>query len=242
LLEHARRTLAAAADGAVAVRAVAEGLTGSLRVGTVDYGDHPPRIAAALDAFRAGHPRVDVTVDHTPWTRQQAAVRDAELDVGLCPATDAERLLDGLEAEALHVESVSHAALAAAHPLAGRGEIALADLRDVPILLPERAVYPAMYDEIIDEHRRAGVEPRVISSALSPMATIFQQVATGAGYVLLFEGMARAALPGVRAVRVRDCGIVVRLYALRRAADRRPLVSAFVQRLRDAYGEGAAPA
>jgi DNA-binding transcriptional LysR family regulator len=236
-LEHARRALAEADAGAQAVREVAAGASGVLRAGTLDWGAHPARVGEAVAALRARAPGAAVALEATPWTEQPAAVAAGRIDVGFCPAVRAADLPAALHAEALDEEPVDSAVFAASHPFARRGTVSLRELAEVPMLLPERAVYPAMYDYCVAEVRRGGGEPRLVVGPPSPAAAVGLIVA-GAGWMIGFRSFAAAPPPGTVVLRIEDSTLRIRLFALRRGGDTRPLVVAFLDCLRAAYGKG----
>lgn len=84
LLPQARRTLEAADDARAAVEAVAGGLSGTVRMGTVEYTNGLD-VQAALRSFRSRHPRVGVALTHVGDGATQLVydVRDGRLDLAL---------------------------------------------------------------------------------------------------------------------------------------------------------------
>ena len=233
-LAHAQRALAEADAGAHAVREVVAGTAGTLRIGTVDWGPHVARVGHAVERLRAAMPAATVTFDATAWTEQPAAIVAGRVDVGFCPAVRVTDLPAALHAEALAEEPVDRVVIAASHPLARREAVTLGELVELPMLLPERAVYPAMYDHCVQELRRSGREPQVVVAPPSPAAAA-GLVAAGAGFIVGFRSFAMTPPPGTAVLRILDASIVVRLFALRRASDERPLVLAFLACLRDVY-------
>jgi DNA-binding transcriptional LysR family regulator len=233
-LEHARRALAEADAGATAVREVAAGAAGMLRIGTVDWGDHVARLGQAVECLRGQTPAVSVAFDPTAWTEQPAAIVAGRVDVGFCPAVRVIDLPEGLHGEALASEPVDRMVISITHPLARRSSVTLSDMVEVPMLLPDRSVYPAMYDHCVAEMRRTGREPRVIVAPPSPAAAA-SLVAAGAGFILGFRSFITAPPLGTVVLPIEDASIQVQLFALRRRSDERPLVLAFLACLRRAY-------
>jgi DNA-binding transcriptional LysR family regulator len=84
LLPQARRTLEASEDARAAVEAVAGGLSGTVRMGTVEYTNGLD-VQAALRSFRSRHPRVGVALTHVGDGATQLVydVRDGRLDLAL---------------------------------------------------------------------------------------------------------------------------------------------------------------
>jgi DNA-binding transcriptional LysR family regulator len=236
-LEHARRSLAEADAGAQAVREVAAGASGLLRIGTADWGTHAARVGEAVACLRARAPGAAIAFDPTAWTEQPPAIVAGRIDVGFCPAVRASDLPAALHAEPLDAEPVDHVLIASTHPLARRDVVSLADLVGISMLLPERAVYPAMYDHCLAEVRRAGREPQVITAPTSPAAAV-GLVASGAGFIMAMRSFALAPPPGTVALRLADWSLHVQLFALRRRSDERPFVMAFLDCLCAVYHAG----
>jgi DNA-binding transcriptional LysR family regulator len=236
-LDHARRALGEADAGAHAVRRIAAGGAGVLRIGTVDWGPHVGRVGDAVACLRARAPAASVAFDPTAWTEQPAAITTGRVDVGFCPAVRTSDLPSALRREPLAEEPVDRVVIAASHPLARRAAVTIHDMSEVPMLLPERSVYPAMYDHCVAEMRRAGREPRVVVAPPSPAAAA-GLVAAGAGFILGFRSFTDAPPPGTVVLHLQDASISVQLFALRRCDDERPLVLAFLDCLRAAYRDG----
>jgi DNA-binding transcriptional LysR family regulator len=239
-LEHARRALAEADAGTHAVREVAAGASGVIAIGTADWGLHAVRIGDAVACLRERAPGASVSFSPTAWTEQPAAVAAGRIDVGFCPAVHESDLPAALHAEPLGGEAVDRALISASHPLARQAAVTLRELGELPMLLPERAVYPAMYDHCVAELRRGGREPRVTIAPANPAAAV-GLVASGAGFMLCLHNFITAPPPGTVVLAIEDSSIHVTLFALRRRSDERPLVLAFVDCVGEAYRAHGTP-
>ncbi|MDP4505632.1 LysR family transcriptional regulator [Nonomuraea turcica] len=142
----------------------------------------PPDLAAAVIAalvadFRETHPEVRLAPTEI-WTADQVtALAEGMIDVGLVrhPVTaPGLRFGDPL----VQVQGVL---LAAGDPLAGVGEVHLADLAGRELLMPPKDGEPGMYAETLAECRRHGYVP--------------PQVHQGAGLGLVLAGAAVAFAP-----------------------------------------------
>ncbi|MDF2712278.1 LysR substrate-binding domain-containing protein [Nonomuraea muscovyensis] len=141
-------------------------------------------IAALVAGFRESHPEVRLAPAEI-WTADQvAALAEGAIDVGVVrhPVT----------APGLHVGQVlaqRHGVLLAEDdPLAGGGEVHLADLSGRELLMPPREGEPGLYAEVLAECRRHGYVP--------------PQVHEGAGLGLVLAGAAvtfgpRQEVPGL---------------------------------------------
>ncbi len=161
LLEQARLTVAQADSAVAAARDAAAGRTGTLRltyVGSALYG----RLAETVRAFRRSFPRVRLELKEATTAAQVAAVRDgaSDLAVLLPPLPDE----TGLRLTAFDRDRFA-IALPAAHPLAGKTELALADLADAPFVMWPAAEGRGFHHQVIQLCATAGFVPRVVQEA-----------------------------------------------------------------------------
>ncbi|MGW2489038.1 LysR substrate-binding domain-containing protein [Streptomyces sp. NPDC001606] len=148
LLPEARTVLAAAEKARAAVAAPA-----GLRLGTsTGLGTHLDRVLAGF-AERA--PDVAVDLFSLPVAERLARVADGRLDAAFVRAAEPP---PGVRVLPLWPDPLV-AALPAAHPLAARAEIDLADLADLPLALVPRRVNPALVDLVVGACHAAGFEP-----------------------------------------------------------------------------------
>ena len=135
-LEHARRVLSDVDEMVAVSRRAADGRAGTLRLGYVGsalFSVVPPTV----QAMRTEAPEVQVTLVERKTEEQLAAMRDGRLDVGFVKAT--RRPLDDMVVTPVLTEPVG-IGVQAEHPLAGRAEIGLEELADVPfVIFPRHA-------------------------------------------------------------------------------------------------------
>jgi DNA-binding transcriptional LysR family regulator len=175
LLREARVVLAQADRAVEAVRGAGRG---SLRVGFLSSVANyvmPP----VVRAFRARHPDVALHVEDVAIATLVVRLRAGELDAGLSRPPQ----VDDLETEVVLREPVA-AALPEDHPLAGRSEIALADLADDPWVLTPRASWPPWHRKYDEDFARAGFRPHVAQRGTSPQ-NLLALVAAGVGVTRL---------------------------------------------------------
>ncbi|WP_369363498.1 LysR family transcriptional regulator [Streptomyces sp. CG4] len=148
LLPEARAVLAAAERARAAVAAPA-----GLRLGTsTGLGAHLDRVLAAF-AERA--PQVPVELVSLPAGERLARVAAGRLDAAFVRSAEPPA---GVRVVPLWSDPLV-AALPAAHRLAGRDEIDLADLAGLPLALAPRRVNPALVDLVVGACHAAGFEP-----------------------------------------------------------------------------------
>ncbi|MFE9452365.1 LysR family transcriptional regulator [Streptomyces sp. NPDC006739] len=148
LLPEARAVLTAAEKARAAVAAPAV-----LRIGTsTGLGAHLDRVLAAF-AERA--PDVPVELVSLPVAERLGSVAGGRLDAAFVRSADAP---PGVRILPLWPDPLV-AALPAAHPLAARPEIDLADLAALPLALTPRRTNPALVDLVVGACHQAGFEP-----------------------------------------------------------------------------------
>ncbi|ANP50386.1 DNA-binding transcriptional LysR family regulator [Streptomyces griseochromogenes] len=148
LLPEARAVLAAARRARAAVAEPA-----GLRIGTsTGLGAHLDRVLAAF-AERA--PDVPVELVSLPVTERLARVAAGGLDAAFVRSAEPP---PGVRVLPLWPDPLV-AALPAAHPLAGRPDIDLADLAGLPLALTSRRNNPALVDLVVGACHAAGFEP-----------------------------------------------------------------------------------
>jgi DNA-binding transcriptional LysR family regulator len=197
-LDEARRTLAQA-DAAVrlARRAAIDDLT-ELRVTFVSAALYRV-LPAALRAYRATFPQVEIRLDERPTDVQLELLADGSVDVGFVhpPLKDAA----DLEVRMLHRDRLV-AAIAAPGPLARRVAVELAELADEGFVLFPYRQGPNLHARITGACRRAGFVPRIAQEA-TQMHTILSLVAAGMGVSLVPERARMLRVEGVSFVPVR---------------------------------------
>nr|BFE57123.1 LysR family transcriptional regulator [Dactylosporangium thailandense] len=223
LLPAARATIDAAQAARDAVAEVRGGLRGTVRIGTlisVGFVDLP----GLLGRYRAEHPAVDLRMRAAPTGSAglAASLLDGELDVAFLSLPG--RAPAGLSIRTLAAEPIL-AVLPAAHPLAGRPRLTLADLAEEPFVDS-----PPGYGNRAEVDRgfaAAGLRRRV-ALEVADIATVRQYVREGLG-VALIPRFSAPDEPGLRVVPI-DADLRW-TFAIATASARRP--SAAVRALLD---------
>ena len=178
LLREARPVLARAERAAEAVRRAARGEQGELRVGFLStVANH--FMAPVVRAFRERHPGVTLHTEDLPIAALVAGLRDGTLDAGVSRPP----LVDDLATEVVLREPVA-AVLPEGHRLAGRAELALAELADEPWVLTPRSSWPPWHRLFDEDFARAGFQPHVVQRGTTPQG-LLALVAAGVGVTRL---------------------------------------------------------
>lgn len=131
-LPEARRTLAAAQEARHVLERLRGGLLGEVRLGVIQTPRHVVVHPALLIAeYRAEHPGVTVSMQAAGSVKHAEDLRRGRLDVAyVALAPEAAAGLDLYTLTSEKMQLLCHPA----HPLAERGEVALAELADEPFV------------------------------------------------------------------------------------------------------------
>lgn len=154
--EEAQALLARAEEARQLAREIEAGAVGRLRVGFVGsvlYRGLPQW----LDAYQAGHPRIEVALSELNSQEQIEALLHDQLDLGFIHTR---RVPDVLQTAFVHAEPFL-CCVPAHHPLARRRKVSLVQLRDEPFILFSRKASPDYYMRIIEMCGAQGFYPRV---------------------------------------------------------------------------------
>jgi DNA-binding transcriptional LysR family regulator len=185
LLPEARAALDAAAAVGHAVDEVRGGLRGTLRLGIMQRGGTGLSAAAAIAAFRAEHPGVDVEVRQGASAEQAERVRAGELDVAFIALPDISA--PGLELTTL-LEGPLQLATHATHRLAQRGTtVDLKAVADEPFCdLP-----PAWGIRLANDRAFAAAGlPRRVDYEINDVSTVIDFVRHGLAITITTPAMA----------------------------------------------------
>jgi DNA-binding transcriptional LysR family regulator len=239
-LTKAGVVLAALADAELTAQAAARAASRAIEWGFIGS---PPMVEAPqlFGAFTASCPDASVSFRELTFPRVSTATWLSEVDAALCysptphPDVDTQPLRD--EARV--------ALVASRHPLAGRRELAVADVLDEtfcgtdPTLEPVRAGFWRL-----DDHR-GGPAPNVSSDRASSPQEVLAVVASGRAIMAAPASNARNVLggqtgAGVVAVPLRDANPTV-LSLVWRRDNRNPLLGRLVAAARTLAVRGAQP-
>jgi len=207
-LDDARRLLHDIDLAFARARRVDQGMLGSLTIGFVESAAFE-LLAPLLRELASRVP--DVTLELRELsTEQQLADLHADVDVAIVRELGRHDLEDeGLESLPL-LEEQLHVALPSSHRLAGRDELSLSELADLPFVLFPRPPVPRLHDHLLAVCASAGLHPTVVAHA-SQYPTMLAMVAAAQG-IALVPACARAIRPAdVRLVPISDAGATTSL-------------------------------
>jgi len=221
LRRYAERAVAEANDGIEAARQAAEGAIGSIAVGFVETAAGTV-VPLAVRRFRAGSPKVNLTLRELGVGAQIEALRSERVDIGFIrPPFDEE----GLSAE-LIVEEELVAAVPSGHPLADRDLVAMRTVVDQPLILLAREMVPGLYDQVLAiRQEQGGTGP--ISHEATSIQAVLGLVSADLGVSILPASVRSLSREGVEFVAIRSARRSP-LLIVRRREDPSPLVDAFI--------------
>lgn len=196
LLAHAEALLLGAAEARAAMDGHAGVRRGVARVAAT-VAD-APWLAEVLIAFHGNHPGVQLALRQGSAAEVLALLRRGDVDIAVCAMrAQRDRNLD----VTLLSDAPLVAILAREHPLANRGEVAVADLRGEPLILAERAT--ALREAVAAACAHAGFSPLPRFEVGDP-ATVRALVAAGLGVALVPAPWLRLVGPAVAVARLAD--------------------------------------
>ncbi len=231
-LAEAREILRRVESAADTARRTALGQTGEIKVAfaaTVLFDALP----GIIRAFRERFPDVYLDLREMATGAQLAALRSGDLDIGFVrePEPDPE-----IESIAVKTETLM-IVVDAAHRLAGKKRVAVADLAAEPFVLFPREIAPGLYDQVTKICRDAGFTPRVVQTSRE-LYTTMSLVEAGVGVSILPASVERLGWENVRSLPIPGRQGKTRIAAAWRKDRKGPVVEAFLGVARGMMGEG----
>jgi DNA-binding transcriptional LysR family regulator len=221
LLDRARRTLQRVDEDLEAVRSVARGEVGVLKVGFVGSA-MLTSLPAILRGYRRMYSRVQLHLNELHTSQLIEALREGSVDVAV--ARDAGRPLD------MHVEQVLVEPLVAVvpkkHPLARLASIPVSRLREEPFVFFPRSSGNYAWENTIRVCVEQGFQPNIVQEA-PQWLTIVRLVGSGLGVTIAPASVQEIVVPGVVCRKLSPAGGTTSIDLVYRLDQSSPLVSAF---------------
>jgi DNA-binding transcriptional LysR family regulator len=216
LLAETRAVLAAIERARLRIEALARGSAGRVSAGFVELVTRRPEMLDALRAFAREHPAVELGLRPMLSEEQRIELAGGDLDVGLLyhgPEEDIARALSGpgveLQAAAILRDPLL-VALPAAHALARRERVLLADLAEEPVVWASHRKSPRLYERMLAACERRGYAPRIIMETPTSDVTM-KVVAAGMAIGFVPASLIGHAPPQVAFVRPEDLDLDLQL-------------------------------
>lgn len=208
LLEDVRQLLGHADEATRRARAAGRGTTGTLRLGFIApalYAVLPP----LLRTFRARNPEVRLILEEMHNQQAVDGVRHRRVQVALVRLPV--RQSPDLRLQPVQSEEVL-LAVPEDHRLAGRPEVALAELADTDLILIARGLEPELHDYYTSACADAGFTARV-AHEVDRTHVAMGLVASGLGAAFVPASARRVAQPGVALVPLTGSELRLRIAA-----------------------------
>jgi LysR family transcriptional regulator, benzoate and cis,cis-muconate-responsive activator of ben and cat genes len=225
---QALEILARVEEAAAGARRIGRGQSGWFGIGYIGSAMNvllPP----ALHRFHTAYPDVDVQLFEMLYEEQVAALLDRRIHLGFSRAPLG---VDTLVEELLYEEPII-VAVPAAHPLASRSEIAMADLVDEPIVhYARRMSHGIDSDTILAVFRAASIEPKIAVEAKN-VESALGLVSAGLGIALMAASFTQGQRPGVRFLALGRESPYVPMKAVYRSQEESQVLGAFLKIVRE---------
>lgn len=203
-------------------RQIGRGQTGFLRLGLTDAASRNAIIIECIHMFRAGHPKIELSVLPLASVDQFPALRKGQIDVGIGFSPDP-RESDFKWQAILAGELV--AVVPKNHPLARAHDIELLDLKDHPIITVARRLNPTSFDIFLQACSAKGFAPRIIQEGAGHLVLGLAAIGMGVG---LISSISAEEIPrGLRLKRIRDYLRRDSLELVWRKEDESPIIEHF---------------
>jgi DNA-binding transcriptional LysR family regulator len=233
LMERARRTLHKVEEDLEAVRSVARGEVGVLKVGFVGSA-MLTRLPGILDRYRRLYSRVQLHLNEFHTSQLIDALREGSADVALARDAGAE---EDLHVEPAFVETFI-AVVPKRHPLAKLRSIPVSRLKEEPFVFFPRSAGNYAWENSI---RHLGFHPNIVQEA-PQWLTVVRLVGAGLGVTIAPASVGAIAGPDVVCRKLSPAGGSTSIDLVYRLTENNPLVTAFCDVFRSSRSSRRAPA
>jgi DNA-binding transcriptional LysR family regulator len=170
---------------------------GKLRIGAIDSAS-VSLIPHLLHHFREQWPNIEISFLEDKSSRLLPKLKTGRLDlIFIRPMSGMDSTF---ESQFLFYEDVV-LAVSEHHPLAQKSEINVEDLRDIPLIVPEKSVRPHSYDLTLSLFDNVGFKPQLIQLA-DEKQTIINMVAAELGVAIMPRWVTRMAALNIKFIPI----------------------------------------
>ncbi len=198
-VQEARRIVNGAERVVRRTQAAARGEVGTLRLAYTTSSAYET-VPAIVDALRDSTPGLRIEQREMTAVDLEPALARGTQDVAVCPRMTVAAGIGRLEVR----REPFVAAVPAAHPLAARESITVADLAEEDFQLWPRELTPGYHDAVVAACRDAGFEIRLGDPASG--STVWGNIAAGRGVGLVVGSLRQQLPPGIALVPITQPG------------------------------------
>lgn len=182
-----------------------KGELGELSIGFTSTTPFMNKVTMSLRQYRESFPEVGIHMHQMNTKQQIAPLLTGRIDIGIMRNTVLPEQLD----YRLLFKEPFMVAVYEGHPLLKYENIGvdISLLTDYPLVFFEREVGTALYDEIKNLLKSAGVTPKIAQEAGEAM-TILGLVSAGMGISIITESFTRMKIDGVKYIKFSNIGAV----------------------------------
>ena len=224
-LEDARRILQQVNDATARAAGVAQGRSGTLRIGFMENASWHGVVPDSLRKFRERHPDAELKLNPASSADQIEEIRSGRVDAGFMYNI----LKDESELDQLSV-AIEHLKLAIpkSHPLSKIKRLRLSDLVGAPFIWFPRREGPAFHDRLMQECYRGGLKSPHIVQEAGNEATVLSLVSHGIGIGWINETALWRCPKNVAILSVSDLDIPLPVVLVWRTDNNSPLLEQFI--------------
>ena len=225
-LEDARRILQEVNEATARATRVAQGRSGTLRIGFIENASWHGVVPDSLRKFKERHPDAELKLNPASSADQIEEIRSGRVDAGFTYnilKDDGE--LDHLSVALQHLEL----AIPKGHPLIKIKKLRLRDLVGAPFIWFPRREGPAFYDRLMHECYRGGLKSPHIVQEAGNEATVLSLVSNGIGIGWINETALWRCPKNVVILPVSDLDIQLPVVLVWRKDNNSPLLEQFIR-------------
>jgi DNA-binding transcriptional LysR family regulator len=225
-LQEARGLIAHASAVQAAARTIAQGETGHIAVGYVEGAMHSSLLPRALARLQSAQPSATFELQPMGSAKQIEALHGRVIDFGLVYSPPESPDIEFIEvsSEALMLVMGRH------HELATQADISAQDLHGKPWVTLARAKNPAARQRFLQNCSASGFLPDVRAEA-DDLLSVLRLVACGLGLTVVQASLADLLTDSLVYREIPWYPVRIKVYAIWRKGDAKPLVAAFRQAL-----------
>jgi DNA-binding transcriptional LysR family regulator len=232
-LVRARAILAEVDDAVTEAAQVADGMLGRIAIGFTGSATYD-LLPSLVRVLRADLPGIELDIHGEMLTPDQVtALADGSLDLGLLRPPVHNTAID---VQVLRREPLI-AVLPEYHPLAGRDQVRLPDLRDDPFITYPSHHRSVVYEAVMEACQRAGFVPATVHE-VAETSTMVSFVAAGLGVALVPASVQHLRITGATYLPLAGTTREVELALATRAGETSPHVARVRARAESLIGGG----